>query len=333
MPGFLAQLGMQAAGQATGAGMGLLLQRGQDRRQLNMQRKLQRMEMEGTKEMTDYNFKKQLEMWDATNYAAQIAQMKKANLSPGLIYGMSGAGGATTNVETGSVSGGQAPKGGGEALAMGIQMGQAALTAAQIEQIKAQTENIKADTANKPLMGKQIEATTADLLQGIENKKAQQELTEVQTGIATIEEHIKGQTQNAAIAMIRSELRSATATMHMLERNNDIDAKTADEKIAIIEQQLVGAALNNDAIRKGLNKTDQEIEQMKTAMGVMLRQIANAENQTAIDKARAEFETSFGGQAAGIINAIIGGAGLIRGNRSTITHKGGAKNETIHRRE
>ena len=37
------------------------------------------------------------EMWEKTNYAAQIEQMKKANLSPGLMYGQAGAGGGTVS--------------------------------------------------------------------------------------------------------------------------------------------------------------------------------------------------------------------------------------------
>ena len=41
--------------------------------------------------------KRAYEMWKKTNYAAQIEQMKKANLSPALMYGQAGAGGGTVN--------------------------------------------------------------------------------------------------------------------------------------------------------------------------------------------------------------------------------------------
>ena len=37
------------------------------------------------------------EMWEKTNYAAQIEQMKKAELSPALMYGQAGAGGGTVS--------------------------------------------------------------------------------------------------------------------------------------------------------------------------------------------------------------------------------------------
>ena len=53
--------------------MGLLLEGHNDRRQLRQQEKLQNLEIKGSKELTDYNAAKQLEMWKATNYPAQVA--------------------------------------------------------------------------------------------------------------------------------------------------------------------------------------------------------------------------------------------------------------------
>ena len=60
--GFASQ-GIQGA---IGAGLGLLLQKGQDRRQIRQQEKLQALEIAGQKQLTDYNQKKALEMWEAT---------------------------------------------------------------------------------------------------------------------------------------------------------------------------------------------------------------------------------------------------------------------------
>lgn len=315
---YITQLAEQAGSTATnsvvGAAMGMILGGYNDRRQLKQQERLQNLQMKGNKEMTDYEYMKQLQMWKDTGYEAQMQQLKEAGLNPALMYKGAGAGGMTIGSGGGGATGGAAaPAGGMEVMNMMAQQAQIAL-------IKAQTEKTKAETQNVPITGENIQASTASLTQGIENAKAQQELTEIQSGIASIEEHIKGQTQNAAIAMIRSELRSATASMHILERNNNIDAATADEKIAIIEAQLITAALNNDAIRKGLAKTDQEIEQIKTAMTVALRTITNAENQTAIDQSLADFERSFGKQAGAILNSLVSGGINIATRR-----KGGKK--------
>jgi hypothetical protein len=53
----------------------------------------------------------QFDMWNKTNYKAQMEHMKKAGLNPALMYGMSGGGGSTTGSQGGgSQAMGQAPK-------------------------------------------------------------------------------------------------------------------------------------------------------------------------------------------------------------------------------
>ena len=110
----------QAAQSAIGAGFGLLLQKGQDRRQIKQQEKLQALEIAGQKQLTDYNQEKALEMWEKTGYGAQKEQMKGAGLNPGLMYGMSGGGGQTAQVAPGNVSGGNASGQSGEAMGMAL---------------------------------------------------------------------------------------------------------------------------------------------------------------------------------------------------------------------
>jgi len=171
--GPLAMLAMQKAGDtvssATNTGLGLIVGGINDRRQIKQQGKLQEMQIKGMKEMADYNYGKQLQMWQDTGYEAQKAQMKAAGLNPGLMYGMSGGGGQTVGTGSGGgPTGGTAPVGGGEAMGMigmGLQMellraqkdvmesqaqknrADAALTAG------AQTGNVKEDTENKILQG------------------------------------------------------------------------------------------------------------------------------------------------------------------------------------
>ena len=58
----------------------------------------------------------QMDMWNKTNYGAQLEHMKDAGLNPALMYGMGGGGGATT----GSQGGGSAGKANGQKQ-MGIE--------------------------------------------------------------------------------------------------------------------------------------------------------------------------------------------------------------------
>ena len=112
-----------------------------DKRQLEMQQKLQEMQEAGNKRMANYTQGLNKEMWDYTNYENQMKHMKAAGLNPALMYGQGGGGGSTANGgSAGSVNAPKAATPGNEVLGM---------TIAQRKLIEAQTENVKADTAKK----------------------------------------------------------------------------------------------------------------------------------------------------------------------------------------
>lgn len=113
-----------------------------DARQLRQQKKLNEEQMKNSKEMADHNWKNQLAMWEATNYKPQVEEMRKAGLNPALMYGMGGAGGATTG------SGGSAPMGGASASdgASNMQAGtQMAMMLSQQKLMEAQTRKTEAE--------------------------------------------------------------------------------------------------------------------------------------------------------------------------------------------
>ena len=136
--GFIGELGMQAASGAVDAGLGLLLQSHNDRRQLRQQEKLNQQSLAFNQKLYDYQNSKQLEFWQKTNYPAQVEQLKKAGLNPALLYGSGGSGGAITGGGIGNAAPTGAPAGGGEI--MGMQLMQA-----QRKLIEAQTKKTEAD--------------------------------------------------------------------------------------------------------------------------------------------------------------------------------------------
>ncbi len=99
----------------------------------------------------------QMDMWNKTNYGAQVAQMEKAGLNPALMYGMGGGGGTTA----GSQGGGNASSGGNAVQMHPMDMANLAL-------LKAQTDNINTDTELK-------EANT-EKIGGVDTKEAEQRI-------------------------------------------------------------------------------------------------------------------------------------------------------------
>lgn len=82
-----------AAGSIFGSLMGNKMQQDQFGNQLTLMKK----QHEYNEASANAAQARAYEMWEKTNYAAQIEQMKKANLSPALMYGQAGAGGGTVS--------------------------------------------------------------------------------------------------------------------------------------------------------------------------------------------------------------------------------------------
>lgn len=291
MPKFIEQLGQQIGGGAAGAILGLALGGWNDKRQYNQQEDLQRLQIQGNKEMTDYAYKKQMEMWNATNYWAQVEQMRKAGLNPAMMYGMSGGGGATMGSGGGGVSGASAPVGGGEVgamMGMGMQM---QMIKAQKDLIEAQTN--KTNTEANKIGGvdtKKTETEILDLTQGITNKQAIEKLTRVQTTIAELDAQLKGKTIEEQEEIIQWAAGKALYDMEMAEREAFIQKATMNNKIDQVKAELIGTYLRNtltsaqtDATKKGIEVNTAQIAKMAQDVAQGWKQLSNAEKQIKLD--------------------------------------------------
>lgn len=272
------QLAQQMATGGIGTILGMALGGYNDERQRRQQQELQNMQIAGNKEMMNYSMMKQFEMWQKTNYAAQIAELKKAGMSPGLLYGKGGPGGITGS-PGGGVSGASAPVGGGEVPQMMGMALQLELLKAQKENIEADTANKKGDAANKPLVGQNLQASTGQMLANTGNIQADTELKKIQTNIAKIDEWIKGKTaeDQVEIAMWQSE--KILNEVAILARQNILDAATMNDKIDTIKAELAAKALMPELI-KAQTKTEQgkpalqqqEIKESQQRVEQMIRQ-------------------------------------------------------------
>lgn len=252
------QLGMQAASQAINGALGLALAGINDRRQLRQQQKLQDMQIKGDKQLTDYNFIKQMEMWNNTNYPAQMAMLRKAGLNPALMYEGGGQGGSTA-ITQGNVAGGTAPTGGQEIMQM-MGMGLTKdLQLAQIENIKAQTQKTKAETTA-------VEPSIA---------KTKQETLNLQTqnAIAELEKAFQSDTLQNRESIVNLSLSKLIEETRILENNREISDETKTNQIKQIAENLKNTITQGLALQKQNAKTDKEIQEIDAQIKAIEQQI------------------------------------------------------------
>lgn len=251
----------QAAGNVASAGLGLLMEGHNDRRQYNQQKKLQELQIAGQKEMGRYNQGLALDMWDKTNYEAQRKHMEAAGLNIGLMYGSAGQGGST-QTPTGNVSGGSAEGQKGE-VGMGLQIGmQMAMQEAQIELTKAQTEKTKVE---------------AEKTAGVDTQKTGQEIKnlEVQSVILNHEEKIKE---------IAARVQKGTEEEQLEELKNQNDKAAAEARSAAVKAG-VDQATQNETIRQIKTATiEQQIRIAAAKAGVINIQTQTAATQKGIQQ-------------------------------------------------
>lgn len=321
-----------------GTGLGLLLQKHNDRRQIKQQEKLQELQMRGEREMGQYNMKLQKEMWDATNYEAQMKHIKAAGLNPGLLYGKGGGGGVTAGAISENVTGGQAPIGGKE-VGMGIQMAQqAALMASQIEVNKSianknNTEATKAagvDTQQGLINIEQTKTNIEQLKASTSNIKAQEALTKVQKAIADIEQMTDADVYDKGyyIQRLGAEVDLINQEAVKIGINNWISNKTHDDVVRMIKANTETAIIETSLKRAQVNVTNEQVNQIKQVI---------AESKKSIEQKTASITELL--SKAGLMDkekslltaqTIIQGLGTVGGIISGLKKKGGNLNFETH---
>ena len=211
------------------------------------------------KSMGLFNLQLQKNLWDYTNYENQVKHMKNAGLNVGLMSGGGGQGGST-NASSGNV---QNTGGGGGIDGMALML-QAQLNKAQIENINADTKKKEVE-ANK-LAGVDTEvgrAQIANLLQGVENQKAQEVLTQVQTRIGNAEANIKEMSIDNSVRYLKGLADYQEKEVERLTYDNYVSKNTADTKINMANAELVKVYLENALTKAQTDNTIQMTEESK----------------------------------------------------------------------
>lgn len=271
-------IGETAAGTALGMGLSMATRDWSDKKQYHQQKRLQKLQIRGDKELGLFNQKLALDTWDKTNYEAQREHMEKAGLNVGLMYGGAGAGATTSGGSAGNVTGGNAPAGGGE-VGMGMQLGmQMQLLKAQKENIEADTANKQADTANKPLQGANVAAGTINIAQQTTNAQLQNTLMGLEAQLKKLEINKEGATQPEVIQQariltekIKDEARSARvkgdideATENNIIRSAELANQATVAGISATQTGIEATKVGMEATKAGTEQTKQKTENLKT---------------------------------------------------------------------
>lgn len=202
--------------------------------QLEDQQKFTDMQSDANKGQAQFTSDLQYEMWNKTNYEAQMEHIKNAGLNPALLYGKGGGGGATTgNAAAAGVSGGQASSSAAteaNKIAQTLQIAQLGNIAAQTEKTKAETENIKAGT----------------------------EKTGVETEIGKNDLNVKIATYQEQIENVIAQSKKASADAGIADVNSEILSNTARDQIKEIQEKAIGAILTNKQTQVETRKTQAE---------------------------------------------------------------------------
>lgn len=220
-----------------------------DKRQINQQGKLQDLAIKGSKEMTDYQHDKQMQMWKDTNWAAQMAEAEKAGLSTAWLMGKGGGtagsiGGAGMSVGAGSAADAASTQNAQTASQMAI---------AQMENIEANTEKTKAETTK---------------IGGVDtaNVEANTALTQANKAIQEVAARVSNETEDKQIEAI---VYAANEQVHKArEQFNkaEVSQQSQQDTIKKIKAEAIGAGINNILMEAQVGKT--RAETRATAEGI-----------------------------------------------------------------
>lgn len=285
-------LGMQAAG-AVGQAFGI-----GNKRQLKQQEKLNQQQVKSQKELAEHQKQIQMDIWNKTNYKAQVQHLKQAGLNPALLYGMGGSGGATTGagMATG-VTGGHA-EGGSAAMqalsGMGMQIAQMDLIKAQTEKTKAEAENIGGVDREK----KQVEIQS--LTQGIANAKQAELLQKAQTRLTEMQGQITGATMNDVIERMTYEVDKAASEMQIAWNEAFVSRGTRDEKVKIAQQEAIYGGLKNILTKaqtekeySGIQVNEAQIKQIAENIAMGWKGLNQGDEKIAMEQFRNEIANKY----------------------------------------
>ena len=242
--GFMTKVG----GPAISTGLGMLGGMFGSRSQYKNQKKLMAIQLRNQQMLNQQGHDLQMDMWNKTNYGAQVKHMEDAGINPGLLYGQSGAGGSTT----GSQGGGSAASGNAASFqAMDLQN---ALVGAQISKLISEKNNIDQDTKNKGSENDLIQANTGNVEADTILKNLNSEAQKIMNEIAT-------NTKEWQIGKVNEEFKLIYEQAEQLKISNKIQRETTGAQILKANLEASQVGLQNSLIEAQTSLSKKQIEE------------------------------------------------------------------------
>ena len=132
------------------------------------------------------------------------------------------------------------------------------------------------------------ETQIQSLTQGIQNQKAIEQLTKIQSGIAEIEQELKEESYDDVLNSIRYNVRIAERQLNLLKVENIISSETMEEKIGIVQGELIGIGLANALKKEQIKLTEEQTKQTVASVSQAWKSLSIQEKNMLINLANSE---------------------------------------------
>jgi len=234
------------------------------KRELRYNKRLADYNKNIAKELGQFNHDLAMQMWNDTNYGAQVQHMKDAGLNIGLMYGSPGQGG-TTQSSTPSANPGQNPNQ-PHIQGIGMQTAVAGMKAlAEIELAKSQAKKNEAE---------------AEKIKGVDTEESKQRIQESAQRIENLIQNAKTDREKELLQRSQRyvadrEYDKLVEEINILADDRFISNNTRQERINIITNEAIQSELNHalteaqtDLTKEQEKKAWHEIRQKWVANGL-----------------------------------------------------------------